>query len=123
MPASTKYHGKRALLNGPGYHTTGAIVAEIEDTSTWPEDKNGRGNDLSRWDGPRYVLQISDCSRPISISLDLESEEDFANNLHKLDTMIDALTSMRAGVIIEQERLAERRANLPLDEDDDDAVD
>lgn len=116
MPRKPKYHGARALLNLPGQHSTGAVVAEIEDTSTWRKGKNREGRDLDRWSvEPSYTLQISDCSRTVNLDLDLHSgatPEQQENNLHKLDTLIDALTKFRAGVALEQQRKEDRLAAL-----------
>lgn len=120
MTRKKKFFGKRALLNLPGHEGTAAIVAEVEDSSTWPAGKNKYGvpitnnyqaeNDAS--------LKISDCSRVVELTLDLSSDLEFNNSLHKIDTMIDALSALRTGVVIERDRYVERINNLPKGNDD-----
>lgn len=93
------YHGRREMLNRPGFQTTAAIVAEIENTEAG----------LPRWGEPEYTLQLSDCDRSISFTLDMDTPEGRRNNLHKVDTMIRALTEFRKGLDIEQKRYARRK--------------
>jgi hypothetical protein len=108
-----RWHGGRALLNGPGHGTTAAIVAEIEDTSTWLKGKDGQGDDYSdRWiPMPACTLQIANCDRSIAFEFEWETDADRANNVHKIDTMIDALQALKAGVILESERYVQRKTN------------
>lgn len=110
MPRKTKmkWHGGRALLNLPGHQATAAIVAEIEDTAGRPVEEYVRR--------PRFCFQIANCDRSIAFDLDFDSEDERANNLYKLDTMIKALTEFRVGVAVENERFAERRRRGPIDE-------
>lgn len=105
-----KVHGKRSLLNRPGYNSTAAIVAEIEDTETWPDGKNGEGVEITtRWGAqPSATLRISDCDRAVSLDLDFDTAEDWRNTLYKVDTMIDALVQMRNGLLTERERYMQR---------------
>lgn len=109
-PRKQRFHGARHILNKPGYHTTGVIVAEIEDTSTWHDGCRADGRPIEdNWDLiPASVLQIADCSRTISLSVDLHSPEDRANTVYKVDKMIDALTKFRAGLDAEIVLMAER---------------
>jgi hypothetical protein len=105
-----KWHGARALLNRVGYSSTGAIVCEIEDTSGWEDGKDGDGDEIDpRWPStPRYTFQVANCDRSISFELDFGDADERANNLYKLDTMIDVLTKFRAGVLLENERYEQR---------------
>ena len=115
-PRKRKYHGGRALLNDVGHHSTGVIVAEIENTSNWPEGKNRVGSDLvAEWDlCPDYQVTLSDCARSISLSFEIE-HEGRQNALNKLDRMIGLLTEFRNGFEAEgalyDERLKIVRAN------------
>jgi hypothetical protein len=112
-PRKRRYHGARHILNKPGYHTTGVIVAELEDTSTWHDGCRADGRPIEdTWDLiPSSVLQIADCSRTITLSVDMHSPEDRENTKYKLDRMIDALTKFRAGIDLEEQRIKER---LPI---------
>lgn len=40
-------------------------------------------------------MEISDCCRKISISIDQDGERERANSLHKLDTLIECLVEFR----------------------------
>lgn len=98
-----KLHGRRGLLNGPGFHSTAAIVAEITDSG-----------DNVAWDKPYYpsrpqpTLVISDCDRSIDFDFNGDTAEGMRNDQRKLDTLIDALTKLRDGIAIENERFRAR---------------
>lgn len=116
-----KFFGKRALLNLPGEQGTAAIVAEIEDTSNWKPGTDCYGEPLkSKWRAkPQWTLSVSDCSRSIDLSIDLDSEREYENSLHKLDTIIDAVAGLRQGLVIERGRYLERIKELPKESSDD----
>ena len=82
MPAK-KIEGKRALLNLPGYQSTAAIVAEV----------------VTDEYGAEASVQISDCTRKISLEFYAGRQEDHENNLHKVDTMLDALRVFRRALV------------------------
>ena len=114
------YHGGRALLNKPGFESTGAIVAEVENTRRWKPGKNRRGKDANGYNAePSVMLQFADCNRSISFAFTLGSAEAHENNLHKVDTMLKLLQQFRAGLAIEQERLMDRLALAGVEPDDD----
>jgi hypothetical protein len=104
MPKREKWHGKRALLNGPGYQSTAAIVAEIEDSSTWP----AVNDEVDTWRRPSTTLQIANCDRSIAFDMDWVDKAGMKNDLKKIDIMIDCLTKFRAGLELEQQRMIER---------------
>jgi hypothetical protein len=109
--ARQRYRGARALLNRPGFHSTGAIVAEIEDTSGWRKgrDRDGKKITEDSWITPEMSFQISDCTRSIAFCLDLETAAGRENSLYKVDTLIDALTEFREALVDEQALFVERR--------------
>jgi hypothetical protein len=100
-----KLYGERHLLNQPGFHSTAAIVAEIEDTA-----------DLAPLPdyapAPRYTLMISDCYKVVNIEIDFSSEEERENSLNKVDLMLSALTAFRQGLVKEQDLYAQREAQI-----------
>lgn len=99
----------RAMLNLPGFQTTGAVVAEVENTSTWKSGKDRDGRDLTKWAcDPHVTLQFADCDRATSFDFTFGNEFEHENNLHKVDTMITALTKFRSGLALEQERYMDR---------------
>lgn len=109
-----KVHGHRTMLNKPGFGTTAAIVAEVADTSTWKEGCDQYGKpiaDSAKWNiSPDVNFSISDCSRQITFEGMGDGEpEDWDNLFFKVDSMIDALTTFRAGLVDEQERYRRRR--------------
>lgn len=111
-----KVHGARGLLNLPGHHSTAAIVAEIEDTSTWIAGKGRGGEPLSRYTAtPEATLVISDCENKVNIELDLDSDNNLRNSLYKLDTIINSLRKARRGLIIEAARYKRRERTIPED--------
>lgn len=118
MVRKKKYFGKRAMLNLPGNQGTAAIVAEIEDTSTWLVGKDGRGHKLgNKWSclSNDIKLCVSDCSRTVELSIDIGSEKGYVNSIHKVDTMIEALSGLRMGLVTERARYLERSEGLEGD--------
>lgn len=107
----TRWHGKRAMLNGPGHGTTAAIVAEIEDTSTWDEGKDSYGDDYSdRYiPAPSFVFQIANCDRSIAFEFEFDTDAARTNNVQKIDTMVACLEALKAGLILETERYVNRK--------------
>jgi hypothetical protein len=95
-----KFHGRRALLNRPGQQTTAAIVAEVEDSSTW------RGTS-SIYDKPDITLQLANCDRSISFDVSIE-DATYENDVEKIGIMIDALQKFRRGFIKERQRYLDR---------------
>lgn len=85
-----KVLGKRALLNLPGFESTAAIVAEIAEVQY----------------GLEVSIAISDCSRTVNLTFsdDFDDDDKFANNLHKVDTMIDCLKAFRRGLMVHRRR-------------------
>lgn len=122
-----KVRGRRCLLNPPGVETTGAIVAEIEDTRGWKPGHFRKGAPLS-WDEdsadsiePYYTLQISDCTRSIMFSIRWEDAAERRAAVEKVDRMIRSLTEFRAALVDEQKlyvaRVAEAKKAGPPKED------
>lgn len=119
MPTKQKkYHGGRALLNLPGHESTAAIVVEIENTAQWKKGKGYDGTELKhRWEAtPSTLFQFANCDRSISFTLSMDGEDNVANSLHKLDTMIEILSAARNGFVIEAQRYADRVESLDDDE-------
>lgn len=96
------FHGGRSMLNLPGHHSTGAITAEIQNTSNWPAD-------VDRWERPDFIFVIANCDRSISFDVDFDTEEELKNSLYKIDTMVDILRRFRRGVAVEGRRALKRR--------------
>lgn len=97
-----QFHGRRAMLNLPGHQTTAAIVAEVEDSSTWSKEL-----DSEDWIQPRVTLQIANCDRSISFEVEVEGN-DADNDLKKVETLISVLTDFRAGLVTERRRAKAR---------------
>lgn len=111
--ARKRYHGARALLNSPGHHSTGAIVAEVEDTSGWTDTTEDGDQRTSKWMiEPDYCFQLSDCDRSVKLTLDWDTPEERKNSLAKVDKMIDVLSQFRDGLVVEQAAYIKRRRAL-----------
>lgn len=98
-----KFHGGRRFLNKPGFHGLASIIAEIEDTTGYED------GDLDRWFHPSYTFQIADCDRHITLELDMETKEQRANNIYKVDQLLKTLTEFRNGLVQEQALYAARK--------------
>jgi hypothetical protein len=57
---------------------------------------------------PRLRLRISDCQNQIALEFAVESAEERANSLHKIDTLVGALDRFRDALIAEATLYAER---------------
>ncbi len=108
-----KFHGTGTLLNNPGFHSTAAIMATVEDSSEWVEEASDKKTYTSAIT-PETVLNISDCDRTIRMDFDWDSEEARQNSLDKVDKMLLALTTFRASLQLEQERYVARTKKLQV---------
>jgi hypothetical protein len=113
-PANRRFFGRRALLNLPGHESSAAIVAEIEDTSTWKKGTGYDGKKLEPYSDiePRVILQIANCDRSIVFNCSMDTEQEQENTLHKVMALIAALTEFRDGLLIEFPRYNERAAKV-----------
>jgi hypothetical protein len=90
----------RAFLNLAGIHDGAYVFAYVEDTSE-------RGLECSEYDErlsnvhPRIILEIADCSERINLSFEIYSALRRKNSFQKIDTLIEALTEFRAGLVEE----------------------
>lgn len=107
----SEWHGKRALLNLPGYESTAAIVAEIEDTGHWEPGLNGDGREIDRAERAMgvYCLQFANCDRSITFDIGFGLQDgNYDNTMNKLGLMIDCLQEFRKGVKVEHRRFVKR---------------
>lgn len=86
MKKEKVFFSRQEFLNLPGKNSTAAIVAHI-----LKGDMNQEG-DSQHVD---VELHISDCFRKIDFDIDVSSEDERENAIHKLDTFIDVLTEFR----------------------------
>lgn len=75
---------ERLKLNLPGFHGDAYVRVFVEDTT-------GR----RRAQEPRVRLRIADCENEISLWFELEDAAHRTNSLHKIDTLLGALTRFR----------------------------
>ena len=94
---------ERTLLNLPGFHGGAHVYVFVEDTSE-------RGLRRCRCKGecrchrnfePRMILEIADCSERIALEFDIDSDESRDNSLHKLDTLVAAVSLFRTAIVAE----------------------
>ena len=94
---------RRQFINRPGHHST-AFIHAVVDRSRVSDEYGGD-----------TTLEISDCCRKISLSIDQDSEQARENSLHKLDTLIESLVGFRrafkeeCAVQVRRERKRSRR--------------
>ena len=99
---------RREFVNYPGYYSAGYILAYVEDTTDRSIGEDFSYDDIT----PRILLEVGDCANVAKFELDMNSENERANTLHKIDTMIDVLTEMREAVAAEVELVAEREPRI-----------
>jgi hypothetical protein len=107
---------ERTLLNLPGFHGGAYVYVYVEDTSDRELWRDPYCTDTCTCCPqnfePRATLEISDCSRPVSLEFDVDTLEAQANSLHKLDTLVAALQVFRAALQDEFEPYDERERQL-----------
>jgi hypothetical protein len=83
------------MLNRAGYQSSAAIVAELRKASY----------------GWETMFTISDCSHVINLNIvgPAGDEDEWANDMHKLDTILDSVKELRKGLV-----RARRSEGLPL---------
>lgn len=112
--------GVRRLLNPPGFDSTAAIVAEVEDTRNWQTGRYRNGtpldlDDETQWQlTPAATLQISDCSRSLVFTLHWDTAAGRRASLAKVDALVGALGEFRTALVEEQKLYVARlrRARL-----------
>jgi len=102
---------RKEFLNLPGHHGMANIVAYIVDDKWDKSDKLERDVDIK--------LDIADCSRVISMSIDDYSKDDRENSLYKVDTLIEVLSDFKKALKKEfklQDKLEVKREAKKLKE-------
>lgn len=85
---------ERRFLNKGVYHSTGSVVGII------------------RVDNPHYVyanLYLTDCSRQISLDLDIDSKKDRKNSIFKLNQLIEVCEAMKANIRLLEEYSSDKK--------------
>jgi hypothetical protein len=94
-----------ARLNRPGLYGDAFVRVFVEDTT------------FRKWrrrpPEPRIRLRITDCANEIYLEFSLETAEQRENSLHKIDTLLDALTRFRTALDAEAELYARRESHTP----------
>lgn len=112
-PADRRFLGARALLNLPGHHSTGAIVAEVEDSSRWRGRAYGGAKLKPGCDHePKVIFQIANCDRSIQFGSDMETRDEQTNEIYKLDVLIESLEAFRDALKTEHARYNKRATKL-----------
>jgi len=94
---------ERLRLNHRRFDGGAEVRVYVEDTSDAPRHQ---------LHSPRLRLRISDCSNRINLEFAVESQEQRANALHKIDTLLGALSRFRDGLVAEAALYAERERQL-----------
>jgi hypothetical protein len=101
---------ERRFLNKPGFHAGAYVRAELEDTSSRVPTCSKQGVWFNP--EPEVTLELKDCSRSIYLEFDWDTIDGRRNSLHKLDVLVDALTRLRAGLVVEQRLYVERERRI-----------
>lgn len=91
---------KKKFLNKDKYHSTASISACIHEESL---DSN--------WEPYSAELSISDCSRVIHLSIDLQSVEHVNNSIYKLQQLEDVSREMKEEIIKLKDKVEEWENN------------
>lgn len=106
-------YSRKEFLNLPGQESMANIVAHIiKDDEWYPKDSLKRMVDIT--------LSFANCDRKIDMYLNIDTEYNRENALHKVDTLIDVLTDFRKSLkkeIINQEEIEEKIAKQKAKKD------
>jgi hypothetical protein len=95
--------GRGRFLNRSGHHTVASIAYEARlEKSFLP-------------DGPPAcygTVWVNDCSRIITLSLDLDTRDGYENSVHKIQTMIKTLEAALEDMAEVREIFLEHKRNL-----------
>lgn len=107
---------ERTLLNLPGFHGGAFVYVYVEDTSERFRHRPECTDDCANCHNlePATTLEIADCNRRISLEFEIDSEEARENSLHKLDTLVAALTLFREALVAEFEPYDRREREREL---------
>lgn len=105
MPRLVRYRCSiRQFLNRPGHHGKAAIIASVEDTSRLnPEE-------LRYPRPPAIYLNISDCSRHVTLAFEVNTRDEQANSMYKINTLLGALVRFRDALVAEIQLYNQRQA-------------
>jgi hypothetical protein len=107
---------ERTLLNLPGFHGGAHVYVYVEDTSErellYKPYCDSGCQCCPRNFEPRMSLEIADCEDTIELEFDVDTEAGRENSLHKLDTLVAALSAFRAALIEEFEPYDRRERQL-----------
>jgi hypothetical protein len=98
MRMMSEVKGKRAMLNLPGYHSTGAIVAEVK---------------VRKGSNPTCTFQLADCDRSLSLDFDFygsDKDADWENNIYKCEMLFEAISEFRKVLNAEHRKYLRRKA-------------
>lgn len=94
----------RQFLNRPGHHGKATIIASVEDTSRL------NPQELRYPRPPAIYLNISDCSRQVTLAFDVGTRDEQANSMYKINTLLAALVRFRDALVAEIQLYNERQA-------------
>ena len=97
---------ERTLLNLPGFHGGAYVYVYVEDTSERellyePTCGDADCGCCPQNFEPRSTLEIADCDDTVELTFDVDTQAYRENSLHKLDTLMAALSVFRAALILE----------------------
>ena len=103
---------RKEFLNLPGHNGMANIVAQV---TARPYEYNGE-----EYRNTYCKLDFADCSRVISMDIELDDEYSRENALFKIDTLLDVLKEYRDAIEKEgkyQKRLEKKKARIKIEQD------
>ena len=106
---------ERVFLNLPGFHGGEYVYTYVEDTSERglvDGCDDPQCTECTHNFEPEMILELADYRGRVELEFGLDSEEDRANSLHKIDTLLAALRVFRQALVDEFEPYDRRQREL-----------
>lgn len=97
----TKYHVRKRLFLNRDEELPALIIGIVEDTREIP-------NDDESWKWGTIELKIGDCYRRVSFDFDMETRENRANSLYKINRLAEVVNAVRDAIQIEIDSINKR---------------
>lgn len=99
----TKYHVKKRYFLNRDLDMTAFIVGIVEDTREVPLDNE------DGWKWGTIELMLSDCSRKICFSFNLNDSESRKDSLYKIRRIAEVVNDVKNAIEIEAKSISKRR--------------
>ncbi|HEX8265368.1 MAG TPA: hypothetical protein VF596_08150 [Pyrinomonadaceae bacterium] len=97
----TKYHVRKRLFLNRDEEYPAFIIGIVEDTSEIP-------NDDDDWKWGSIELKMGDCYRHISFDFNMDTKENRANSLYKINRIAEVVNAVRDAIQTEADSINNR---------------